>query len=144
MASKCVDSDIITLESITISCILLPKTHLFIKEYGLNWTFESQGSFSSNSLKWRMLLYTKTKMVSECVEYVSDHKRIIFQIDFDYFRLINRKCASNYSDDQSLFFVWLPITNGDVSKPWTYWCYFVSWTGASREWFWVQLWVGNL
>jgi hypothetical protein len=60
-----------------------------------------------------ILLYAKLKMVSECVEYASDHKRIIFEIYFDYFRLINRKCASDYSDDRLLFFVQLPITTCD-------------------------------
>jgi hypothetical protein len=37
------------------------------------------------------------------VEYASNHKRIRFVINFDYFQL-NWKCASDYSDDQLLFF----------------------------------------
>jgi hypothetical protein len=41
-----------------------------------------------------MLLYTMSKMVRECVDYASNHKKMIFEINFDYFRLISRKCAS--------------------------------------------------
>jgi hypothetical protein len=55
-----------------------------------------------------MLLYIMPKMVSECLEYASVQKRIIFI--WNKFRLINRKCACDHSDDRLLIFVRLPIT----------------------------------
>jgi hypothetical protein len=57
------------------------------------------------------LLYRMSKMVSECVDYDSDHKRMVFELHSNYFRLINQECASDYSDDRLLFFVQLPITS---------------------------------
>jgi hypothetical protein len=48
-----------------LSCILLPKMNLFYKEYGLNLSFESQGSFSSNNF-WHVTIYTQSpKWLSE-------------------------------------------------------------------------------
>jgi hypothetical protein len=88
-----------------LSCILLPKAHIYYKEYGLNLIFESQGLFSSNSI-WHVMIHSV-----QYGKHASEQKWVIFEINFDYFRLINRKCASDYSDDRLLFFVWLPITN---------------------------------
>ena len=39
-------------------------------------------------------LHTMSKMVSECVDYANDHKRMIFEINIDYLcDLENLKCA---------------------------------------------------
>ena len=48
--------------------------------------------------------------MGECMDYDSDREKMVFEINSDYFRLINQKCASDYSDDRLLFFVRLPIT----------------------------------
>jgi hypothetical protein len=33
------------------------------------------------------LLYRMSKMVSECMDYDSDHERMVYEINSDYFRL---------------------------------------------------------
>jgi hypothetical protein len=65
-------------------------------------------------------------MVSKCVDYEDDHKKIIFEIKTDYFLLISRKCVSDYTNDWLQFFVQLPISNTTYNpkeiveemKPW--------------------------
>ena len=104
MKSKCVDSDK-KLQNAQISCILLLKTHLFYEEYDL----KRQGSFSSNSV-WHVTTHNVRngkRMLGICQCPEENYSK---EVNFDYFRLINRKCVSDYSDDRLLFFVRLPIT----------------------------------
>jgi hypothetical protein len=39
----------------------------------------------------------------ECMDYDSDRERMVLEMNSDYFRLISRKCTSDYSDDQLSF-----------------------------------------
>jgi hypothetical protein len=55
-----------------------------------------------------------TNMVSECMDYDSNYKRI-FEMNFNGFQLINQKCALDYSFDQTFRFVRLSTTNYNIS-----------------------------
>jgi hypothetical protein len=85
--------------------------HLFYEEYGL----KRQGSLSSNSV-WHITIHNvrngKRKLgICQCPE-----ENYVFEVDFDYFLLINRKFASDYSDDRLLIFVRLTITSGQYER----------------------------
>jgi hypothetical protein len=74
----------------------LPKMQLFKKEDGLNWKFESQGLIA---LKCHVTIHNVQNSEWMHVDYGSKHKRMLFEINIDYFRFIDQTevIASDYS-----------------------------------------------
>jgi hypothetical protein len=91
------------------------------RKYSMQWKFDSQDSIVHLKPFWHKLHMQLIHYVQHgermCWSWQYKHKRILFEINLDYFLLpvISRKCASDYSNDWLPFLVWLPII--DIISP---------------------------